>query len=79
MGNRARHDDDVERTMPYRLIGDIDLAAVRVARLGHTQIGHGSPNLRPYYPDDRSGTIMPLGFIDATPGPLWVHAQARAL
>ena len=48
MGIRARRDDDVERTMPHRLIGDIDVAAVRVARLGHTQIGHGSPNLRPY-------------------------------
>src|SRR5215211_4485111 len=45
MGNRARHDHDVERTMPYRLIGDIGVAAVRVARLGHTQISHGPPNL----------------------------------
>src|SRR5258705_4790352 len=61
MGKRARHDDDVERPMPHRLIGDIDVAAVRVAGLGHTQISHGLvPNLSPYYPDDRHGTIMQL-------------------
>ena len=54
--------------MPHRLIGDIDVAAVRIARLGHTQIGHGGPQSR------RSITLTSLadqtcgGLVDATQG-----------
>jgi hypothetical protein len=42
VGNRARNDHDVERTVPDRLIGDVDIAAARVARLRNSGLVHGS-------------------------------------
>ena len=60
---------------PNRLIGDVYIAAERVAGLGHTQISHGLvPNLSSYYPEDRYGTIIQMPS-ETTLGPFRVNRR----